>query len=126
QDNLPVYLKPDQSILQNVIVSTGYQQIPKERATGSFTMINNTLLNRSVSTDILSRLENVSNGLLFDRRSNGSPVLSIRGQSTILSDAAPLIVVDNFPYEGDITNLNPNDIENVTILKDAAAASIWG
>lgn len=108
------------------IVSTGYQQLPKERATGSFTTVNNKLLNRSVSTDILSRLENVSSGLLFDRRFNGQPTLNIRGQSTILSDAAPLIVVDNFPYEGDINNINPNDIENVTILKDAAAASIWG
>lgn len=126
QSGLEVYLKRDESVLQNVIVSTGYQNIPKERATGSFTTINNTLLNRSVSTDILSRLENVSSGLLFDRRNNGQPVLSIRGQSTILSDAAPLIVVDNFPYQGDINNLNPNDIENVTILKDASAASIWG
>jgi TonB-linked SusC/RagA family outer membrane protein len=126
QSSLSVYLKRDESVLQNVIVSTGYQDIPKERATGSFTTINNALLNRSISTDIVSRLENVSNGLLFDRRNNGQPVLSIRGQSTIVSDAAPLIVVDNFPYEGDINNLNPNDIENVTILKDAAAASIWG
>ncbi len=126
QTGLSVYLKRNESVLQNVIVSTGYQEIPKERATGSFTMVNNELLNRSVSTDVLSRLENVSNGLLFDRRNNGQPVLSIRGQSTILSDATPLIVLDNFPYDGDINNLNPNDIENVTILKDAAAASIWG
>ena len=110
----------------NVIVSTGYQDISKERATGSFTTISNKLLNRSVSTGILNRIENVSSGVLFDRRNNGQPVLHIRGQSTILSDASPLIVVDNFPYEGDINNLNPNDIENVTILKDAAAASIWG
>ncbi|MGN6268172.1 MAG: SusC/RagA family TonB-linked outer membrane protein [Ginsengibacter sp.] len=126
QNDIQVYLKQDESVLQNVIVSTGYENIPKERATGSFTSINNALLNRNVSTDVLSHLENVSNGLLFDHRNNGQPVLSIRGQSTILSNAAPLIVVDNFPYEGDINNLNPNDIENVTILKDAAAASIWG
>lgn len=126
QNDLPVYLKKDESVLQNVVVSTGYEDIPKERSTGSFSTISNQLLNRSVGTDIVSRLENVSNGLLFDHRNNGQPVLSIRGQSTILSDATPLIVVDNFPYEGDINNLNPNDIENVTILKDAAAASIWG
>jgi TonB-linked SusC/RagA family outer membrane protein len=37
-----------------------------------------------------------------------------------------LIVLDNFPYDGDISNINPNDIESVTVLKDAAAASIWG
>ncbi|HEY9362813.1 MAG TPA: carboxypeptidase-like regulatory domain-containing protein, partial [Chitinophagaceae bacterium] len=126
QNTMVFYLKPDETILKDVIVSTGYQNVSKERATGSFTILNNALLNRSVSTDILSRLENVSSGLLFDKRFNGQPNLSIRGQSTILSDAAPLIVVDNFPYEGDINQINPNDIENVTILKDAAAASIWG
>ena len=38
----------------------------------------------------------------------------------------PLVVVDNFPYQGDIGNINPNDVESITILKDAAAASIWG
>ncbi|MEO6868859.1 MAG: SusC/RagA family TonB-linked outer membrane protein [Ginsengibacter sp.] len=126
QSTLLVYLTPSENILKNVVVSTGYQKIPKERATGSFTIINNDLINRSVSTGILERLENVSSGLLFDKRYNSAPSLLIRGQSTILSDASPLIVVDNFPYEGDINNINPNDIENVTILKDAAAASIWG
>src|SRR5690606_32623961 len=38
----------------------------------------------------------------------------------------PLIVVDNFPYEGDLNNINPNDVASVTLLKDAASASIWG
>ena len=52
--------------------------------------------------------------------------MSIRGRSTILANQDPLIVVDNFPYDGRIENLNPNDIESVTLLKDAAAASIWG
>lgn len=126
EKSIVVHLKKDEAVLNDVVVSTGYQEISKERATGSFTTIDNKLLNRSVSTGILDRLENVSSGLLFDRRNNGEPVIHIRGQSTILSDPSPLIVVDNFPYEGDINNLNPNDIEKVTILKDAAAASIWG
>jgi len=53
-------------------------------------------------------------------------VLSIRGLSTLYANQQPLIVLDNFPYDGDIANINPADIESVTILKDAAAASIWG
>lgn len=109
--------------LQEVeIVSTGYQNIPKERATGSFTVIDNKLLNRAVSPDLITRLNGVTNGLLVSKNGN----LTIRGRSTIFSQTYPLIVVDNFPYEGDINLINPNDIENVTILKDAAAASIWG
>lgn len=125
-NNVRIYLKRDENVLKDVVVSSGYQQIPKERATGSYSAINNELLNRTVSTSIINRLENTSNALLFDKRYNSGSILSVRGQSTIQSDANPLIVVDNFPYEGDINNINPNDIQSVTILKDAAAASIWG
>ncbi|WP_198163533.1 SusC/RagA family TonB-linked outer membrane protein [Pedobacter cryoconitis] len=113
----------------NVIVSTGYQTLPKERATGSFVQIDNNLLNRSVSTDIISRLADVVPGLTFNTvgtNFNNQTQISIRGQSTISSRTDPLIVIDNFPYEGDIKNINPNDVESITILKDAAAASIWG
>ncbi|MEA5403224.1 SusC/RagA family TonB-linked outer membrane protein [Arcicella sp. DC2W] len=118
------------SELQEVIVSTGYTKISSERATGSFTHLNNELINRSVSTDILSRLEGVSAGLQF-YRTNISPhgntsELRVRGLSTIHASSAPLIVIDNFPYEGDINSINPNDVEDITILKDAAATSIWG
>lgn len=117
------------------VVSTGYQKIPKERATGSFVSVDNKLINRSVSTDILSRLNGVASGVSFNKPDNkvggdpntgGDPQISIRGRSTIFANTQPLIVLDNFPYEGDPTNINPNDIESITILKDAAAASIWG
>jgi TonB-linked SusC/RagA family outer membrane protein len=109
------------------VVSTGYQALPRERATGSFVKVGNDLLNRKVSTGILDRLEGVSSGVLFDRRNPANPQIQIRGLYTLTSTIAqPLIVVDNFPYEGDINNFNPNDVESITILKDAAAASIWG
>lgn len=134
---LAISLKTKVSALGDVTVTvnTGYEKIPKERATGSFGLVNTEEFNRKPGTDILSRLETVSTGLLFDRRSlatNQQNTLVanntlIRGLST-LSDAikSPLIVVDKFPYDGDINNINPNDVESITILKDAAAASIWG
>lgn len=109
------------------VVSSGYQFIPKERATGAFTHINNATLNQQVGQDILKRLEGVSNGLLFNTGKNNSKTgISIRGLSTINGTLDPLIVLDGFIYEGDIANINPNDVESVTLLKDAAAASIWG
>lgn len=117
-------------------VNTGYQQIPKERATGSFAFIDSTLFSRRVSTDVLSRLEGVTSGVAFTagsgtnftRPRNESLGISIRGRSTIDNNinANPLIVVDNFPFEGDINQINPNTIESITVLKDAAAASVWG
>lgn len=108
------------------IVSTGYQNIPKDRATGSFTVVDNKLLNRAVTPDLLGRLKGVTNGLLIDPLVGNPTGISIRGRSTIFSNTTPLIVIDNFPFEGDLNSINPNDIENVTVLKDAAAASIWG
>jgi TonB-linked SusC/RagA family outer membrane protein len=124
---LEIILEQDIRSLDQVTVSTGYQQLPRERATGSFVQINQELLDRRVGTNILNRLEDVVPGLTFNRNpGSGANDISIRGQSTIFSNAQPLIVVDNFPYENDLSTINPNDIENITILKDAAAASIWG
>jgi TonB-linked SusC/RagA family outer membrane protein len=50
----------------------------------------------------------------------------VRGFSSINGPKDPLVVLDNFPYTGNLNNINPADIESVTILKDAAAAAIWG
>lgn len=111
------------------VISTGYQTIPKERATGSFTQVDSTLLNRSVSTNILDRLNGVTSGVLFNTNGDsqfGQSSIEIRGRATLFSNPNPLIIIDNFPYDGDLGNINPNDVESITILKDAAAASVWG
>ncbi|WP_165813746.1 SusC/RagA family TonB-linked outer membrane protein [Terrimonas sp.] len=110
----------------NITVNTGMQSLPKERATGSFTFIDNKLFNEQVSTDVISRLEYIANGVSVNRKISTSGQMSIRGLSTIRGPKDPLIIVDNFPYAGDLNNINPNNVESITILKDAAAASIWG
>ncbi|SEL09263.1 SusC/RagA family TonB-linked outer membrane protein [Parapedobacter koreensis] len=122
-----IVLIPNENMLDEVEVSTGYQKLSPERSTGSFVHVDNELLNRSFSSDLLSRLEGVTNGLLFNRSTSGTPVaLSVRGPSTIHADGQPLIILDNFEYNGDLRNINPNDIASVTVLKDAGASSIWG
>ncbi|UJP65820.1 SusC/RagA family TonB-linked outer membrane protein [Mongoliitalea daihaiensis] len=108
------------------VFSTGYQEIPKERATGSFERLGQEMIDRPVAPDILSRLQDVTPGLIFNRNGPANDRLSIRGRGTLFSNTSPLIVVDNFPYDGDIENINPNDVASITILRDAAAASIWG
>lgn len=117
--------------LTEVVVNTGYGRLPLDRATGSFSYVGLETLQRSAAPDLLSRLEGVANGLQFSRtgavgESSSSPELRIRGLATIESNQAPLIVLDNFPYEGDLNTINPEDIASVTVLRDAAAASIWG
>lgn len=127
--DLQVLLQPDISMLGEVEISTGYQRLPRERATGSFSQLGREQLERTVSTGILDRLKDMVPGLSFN---NGVGVqsnevdISIRGRSTLFSRADPLIVLDQVPYLGSLESINPNDIESVTVLKDAAAASIWG
>lgn len=113
--------------IDEVQLSTGYQQIPKERSTGSFTYIGQNLLKQQVSPNILDRIAEVSSSVMVDKGSSyAKDQISIRGLSTINGGRDPLIILDNFPYEGSISHINPNMVESVTILKDAAAASIWG
>lgn len=116
----------DQQIDEVEIVYTGLQSLPKERATGSFVSLDRKLLNRRVGVNFIDRLEDVASGLIFNRNGTVNSPFNIRGQSGIFSNTVPLVVVDNFVYDGDLSTINPNDIENITILKDAAAASIWG
>ncbi|WP_346238496.1 SusC/RagA family TonB-linked outer membrane protein [Niabella insulamsoli] len=127
-EELSIFLLPHHTVLQEVVVSTGYQTLPRERSTGSFVVVDSALFNRATGANVLNRLNGVAASLLFDKE-NGRPPLTIRGIGTLTNNAKtsrPLIVVDNFPYEGDIENINPNDVESVTLLRDAAAASIWG
>jgi TonB-linked SusC/RagA family outer membrane protein len=126
-NNLTIILKYKFNDIDSIIVSDGYSKKPKERATGSFDFISKGLFNRFVSTGFVERLPFITTGL------QSNPVagtrkyeMRIRGESTLLGDARPLVVLDNFPYEGDLSAINPNDIESITILKDATAASIWG
>ncbi len=113
------------------VVATGYQKQKVEQSTGSFSKVSNELLNYKVTTNVLDRLNGITNSVLFNTNIQpGNPTnqasISIRGRSTIFANPEPLIILDQFPYTGNVNNINPNDIESITILKDAAAASIWG
>ncbi|WP_407428479.1 SusC/RagA family TonB-linked outer membrane protein [Arcticibacter sp.] len=136
------------------VLSTGYYRLPKERATGSFEHVDHELFNRNVGPDVITRLKGLTVSTIFgpvdnvpsytapsgntvigSRKVNSLSQLQIRGLSTLgmstpfdagTPGRLPLVILDNFPYEGDINQLNPNDVESVTVLKDAAAASIWG
>ncbi|HSC40558.1 MAG TPA: carboxypeptidase-like regulatory domain-containing protein, partial [Chitinophagaceae bacterium] len=110
----------------NVTVSTGYQVISKERATGAYGTVDKDQLSRP-STNISQRLVGVIAGVQAKSMDvDGNPTFEIRGQTSLYGNAKPLVVVDGFPIQGDFSTINPNDVESITVLKDAAAASIWG
>jgi TonB-linked SusC/RagA family outer membrane protein len=127
--DLMVQLESRVGTLESVTVHTGYQDQRKLQTTGSFDEVDNDLLNRRVAPNILDHIDGVTSGVLFNKNVQqgvNQASISIRGRSTIFGNPNPLVVVDNFPYNGDINNINPADVQNITVLKDAAAAAIWG
>lgn len=122
-----ILLRPLAAQLEEVTINSGYQLIARNNTTGSFNTISNKLLNDRPSTGILEKLEGITSSYRVDRRPGAEAAIQIRGLSSLYENTTgPLIIVDNFPYEEDINNINPNDVESITLLKDAAAASIWG
>lgn len=128
KDGITINLKIQVSDLQNIVISNGYQAISKERIAGSVDYIGQDKLDKIVSPDIISRLQNTASGVFFTPSGEdlSTSNIFVRGLSTINSGTEPLIILDNFPYAGNISNINPNDVESITVLKDASAASIWG
>lgn len=119
-----------------VVASNGYTDIPKERVTGSFEVIGAKELAQVPTVDIQSRLEGKIAGVNVDPRTGN---ITIRGTNSYGS-TSPLVVIDGFPQSDNdfkfsrrgvpgasiLSYLNPDDVESITVLKDAAASSIWG
>jgi TonB-linked SusC/RagA family outer membrane protein len=128
---LSLSLQPLSVELESITINTGYQKIKPNEVNGSVSHISNKLLNQQTGSNILQRLDNVTPGLAFNNGYGNSSTqnktgINIRGLGTINGPLDPLIVVDDFIYDGPIDNISPNDVESITVLKDAAAASIWG
>ena len=108
------------------VVVTGYQTISRERATGAFDIIDKSKIDKPAG-NIAGRLIGAVAGMTAAQDAYGNPVFEIRGRSSLSAEATqPLLVVDGFAIEGGFGSINPNDVESITVLKDAAAASIWG
>ncbi|HEY8387546.1 MAG TPA: SusC/RagA family TonB-linked outer membrane protein [Parasegetibacter sp.] len=130
---IDIKMEASSDVQEEVFISTGYQTISKERSAGSFSKPDMTVLSqRTGSMNVLQRLEGLVPGLTINNSPSASqnPFL-IRGLSTIgLSGGSgtnrnPLYVVDGIPMD-DVSSINPQDIADITVLKDATAASIWG
>ncbi|WP_160292047.1 SusC/RagA family TonB-linked outer membrane protein [Pedobacter lusitanus] len=129
--NQPVVrLKVDSTILNEIkVVYTGYQDIKAEQFTGAASSISsNSYQTPIITNNFTDGLVNKLPGLVInDNLSfNGKELFQIRGISTVVSASAPLIVVDGYPTELDIYTINPNEIESVSVLKDASSSSIYG
>lgn len=111
----------DSKLDEVTVITTGYQTIEKEKSTGAVSGLGSKELSKRNAVNILDNLEGLVPGLV---RYQG--VTTIRGVSTLRANQGVLVVVDGLPIEGDIADINPYDVESVNVLKDAAAASIYG
>ena len=123
-----IILEDDNAMLEDVVV-TGYQTISRERSAGSYGIVKGDDISSKVNltNNVLSSLEGMTTGLSVNN-SSGADKFTIRGITSINSTRSPLYVVDGVPLEESQLEslLNNNDIESITLLKDATAASIWG
>ena len=127
-DSYRIALQPNDEMLDEVVV-TGYQTLSKERTTGSFAKIDRKQLENQRITSVSDMLEGHIAGYTDGK---------IRGTTSMQGVTTPLYVVDGFPVERtevtyaggafseSVPNVNVDDIESITVLKDAAATSIYG
>lgn len=137
-----IVLKSAMTRLNEVnIVYDGYSKISRERAAGAYAAISHDEIQSTPSANLMERLAGKLPGVNFDVASN---TIQIRGVNDYSTVGTPLIVVDGFPLitpndqpgivtrTGSVTGnavlnrFNPDDIEQITVLKDASATSIWG
>ena len=129
QNNLAVSLVADNSALNEVVV-TGYTTSQRRNLTSSVSTVSGRAIANNPQSSIDNMLQGKATGVNIVR-TNGRPganaYIRIRGEGSISASNEPLFVVDGVAVPSDYYNaLNPNDIEDISILKDAASASLYG
>ena len=125
---LNVVLKEDTETLDKVVV-IGYGTAKKSDLTGATAQIKPEALTSSVVGNALESLQGKAAGVAVfnDNKPGASPSIRVRGSGSITASNEPLYVVDGFPLmDGNISDLNPSDIESMEILKDASSTAIYG
>lgn len=124
---ISIVLKEDSEMLDEVVV-VGYGTAKKSDLTGSVVRADIKALENSPSVNIFQGLKGVVPGLNIgtSTTAGGNPEISIRGRNSISGTTGPLIVLDGIIYRGEITDINPSDIESIDVLKDVSSAAIYG
>ncbi len=128
-ENITVVLKrAATSNLQEVVV-VAYGTQKKSEVASAISVVDARAISSQQVTSVGQALQGTAPGVMVVNN-NGqpgeNPVIRIRGIASIAASADPLIVVDGIPYNGNLNMINPNDIENFSVLKDASAAALYG
>src|SRR5690606_24064608 len=126
--NLEVVLKSATSDLEEVVV-VGYGSQLKKEVTGSVQTVGSEELKDLPVAQVTQKLQGRLAGVQI-RQTSGRPgqgmSVKIRGQMSVTGGSNPLYVVDGFPISGDIASINPDEIEDISVLKDAASTALYG
>ena len=122
-----ILLAPDTESLEELVV-VAYGVAKRESVTGAISTVKSDAIDKRPVTSVSNVLEGMSTGVLAlpggDPGSDAS--IRIRGVGSVTGSNSPLYVIDGVPFGGNISDLNPNDIESLTVLKDATSAALYG
>ena len=127
--NMKIVLDTDNQSLDEVMV-VAYGTAKKSAFTGSAAVVGSEELSKKVTTNVADALVGSVSGLQM-RGSSGQPgagqgSINIRGIASMYAATDPLVIVDGAPYSASLSNIPTDDIESVTVLKDAASAALYG
>jgi len=128
QTVINISLEPDILGLQEVIV-VGYGTQKKSDITGTVASLPKDRLENSPNLNITQAIQGSIAGVQVSTSSSGAnpgQTIMVRGRNSITANNDPLIIVDGIPYGGSISDVNPNDVKSIEVLKDASAAAIYG
>lgn len=127
--NATVILETNTSELNEIVV-VGYGTQKKSDLTGAVTSLNTKVLEERPTTNIISALQGAVPGLNIaitgSDAEGSSSTTRIRGSKSITADGRPLIILDGIPFDGTFSEINPNDVQSLEVLKDASSAAIYG
>lgn len=125
---IKVVLSEDSEKLDEVVV-IGYGSQKKSDMTGGIVAVGNEKLQMVTTNNLMDKLAGQVPGLNITME-KASPsedqVLRVRGENSLTADNSPLIVLDGIPYSGSLGDIDPDNIENLSVLKDASSAAIYG
>ncbi len=127
--NLVIVLKPESEVLEEVMI-VAYGTAKKSAFTGSAAVVKSEDIAKVQTSNPANALTGKVSGVQLNTASGQpgqtTPSIRVRGISSITAGNDPLIIVDGAPYDGDLNNISSQDIESMTVLKDAASNALYG
>lgn len=127
--SMKILLESDSKSLDEVVVQVAYGAAKKSTLTGAVTQVDSKQIEVRPVSSVTSALEGTTSGIQINS-TYGQPgedaSIRIRGFGTVNGSSTPLYVLDGVPFGGNISDLNSNDIESITVLKDAASCALYG